>query len=139
MAYRFKIDTAVNCVFVQHFEVFEDGEDMEQLHELLNHSDYVKNMNLLRDASQTPFPDHYNLAYFRRNVNESMSRTEGKLGTGRNVAWVVNNANDFKVIHQWTAVSRLNLQVIERRPFREVAAARKWLNIPESYEIVYPS
>ena len=137
MAYRFKIDKDVNCIFVQHFDSFENGEDMAQLKELLQHPDFQPNLNLLRDLSAVAFPEHYNLDTFRENVNNSMPRSDGALGTGRSVAWVLSTANDFKIIHQWAAISRLNVKVVERHPFRDVSAAKKWLKIPESYEIVY--
>jgi hypothetical protein len=137
--YKIKIDRDVNCVFVRHYDTFESGEDLLQLNELLQHPDYEKNLNLLRDVSELSLPEDYDLDFFRKNVNESMSRTEGKLGSGRNVAWVLNNAHDFKIVHQWTAIARLNLQVIERRPFRDIRAARTWLKIPENYEIMYPN
>jgi len=138
MAYRVLIDVEINCIFVQHFDTYEIGEEIEQLKALVNHPDHTKNMGLLRDVTLTSFPERYDLEWFRQNATTTLALVDDDLGTGRRVAWVLGNGNDYKVVHQWSVIGRLNTKVIERRPFRDVAKAMKWLGIPDGYVISYP-
>ena len=139
MSYRLKIDQAVNCVFVQHFGVIEKTEIDAQMHLLIDDPSYIENMSLLRDVSLTTLPDDDNLARIKRTVvSTSMMAVDEILGRRRKVAWVLSNASDFKVIHQWSVSARLNRLVADRQPFRDVNRAMKWLGIPDDYKIDYP-
>ena len=132
------IDKAVNCVFVQHFGIYEEGEGSRQLVELAANPDHVLNMNIIRDITLTNLPDEYDLAWFQKHSDSDLADVDKYVGSGRKVAWVLGNPKDFKTVHQWCAVNRLNRYVIERLPFRSVESAMKWLEIPEGYEISYP-
>tara|TARA_B100000315_G_scaffold252452_1_gene289290 strand:- start:391 stop:804 length:414 start_codon:yes stop_codon:yes gene_type:complete len=136
MAYRVLIDEAVNCVFVQHYDTYEAGEGNEQLDTLLEEPAYKVGMDILRDITQVSLPDAYDLDWFRSSSVVG-KHAEG-LGRGRRVAWVVGNAHDFKIIHQWCAVERLNVHLAARLPFIDINRAMKWLGIPEGYVISYP-
>ena len=138
MPYRTAIDDSLNCVFVQHYDNYVVGEEMEQLSTLLQNPAYKKNMSLLRDVTRTSFPDSYNLDWFRRNASTTMALTDDDLGTNRKVAWVLGSVKDYTVVHQWSAVGRLNTKVMERRPFRDIPKALKWLGIPDGYVVTYP-
>ena len=137
MSWKTHIDPDLNCVFVQHFGTFALGEPSEQLRVLIEDPDYKVNMNLLRDVSQTYFPDTYDLSYIRRHAAPALVPIDDAIGTGRRVAWVLGNVSDYKVIHQWSVTGRLNYKVIERRPFRDVEKAMSWLGIPDGFEIPY--
>ncbi len=137
MTYRVLIDQAVNCVFVQHYGKYEAGEENAQLDGLLENPDHKPGMNILRDATLVSLPDSYNLSWFKNNPGANQ-HSEG-LGQRRRVAWVVGSANDFKLIHQFCALNRLNHAVIDRQPFREISNARIWLGIPEDYVIIHSS
>ncbi len=138
MAYRVHIDGDVNCVFVQHFGTVSSGEITEQLKFLVQDPAFNKNMNLLRDVTQTSLPENYDLEWFRRTSATIMALVDDDLGTGRKVAWVLGNVNDYKVVHQWSIVGRLYTNVMDRRPFRDVTKAMTWIGIPEGYVIPYP-
>lgn len=137
MAYRFHIDTSSNCVFVQHYDEIIDGEMTRQTQELLAHPLFVPSMNLLRDLTTTNMPEHYDLKWFVDNYRSKLAPLEQSLGHHRMVAWVLGNAKDFKTIHQFCATTRLNQNVVDRQPFRDVSRAMKWLGLPERYEISY--
>lgn len=113
-------------------------EGAEQLKLLLKHPDYRKDMNLLRDCSLVALPKEYDLDWFNKTSKEVLGQADEDLGTRRKVAWVVSNAQDFKTIHQWSVVERLNIKVSERHPFRDVRRAMTWLGLPEDYKITFP-
>ena len=138
MAYRTHIDEDLNCVFVQHFGTYEEGEEAEQLNELAETSAYKENMNLIRDITQISLPETYDLEWFRRTVKKSMALTNDALGSGRKVAWVLGNSQDFIKVHQWCGFAKQDIRVVERRPFRDVNSAKKWLRVPEEYVVPYP-
>ena len=137
MSYRVHIDGSVNCVFVQHFGTISSGEITEQLKILVQDPAFNKNMSLLRDVTQTSLPENYDLEWFRQTSATTMALVDDDLGTGRKVAWVLSSVNDYKVVHQWSVVGRLNTKVMERRPFRDITKAMNWLGIPEGYVIPY--
>ena len=83
-------------------------------------------------------PEDYDLNWFRSSVKATLDMVDRDLGTDRKIAWVLGNAHDYKVIHQWCAVERLNLNLAERKPFRDIKSAMNWLGIPDEYEIKYP-
>ncbi len=138
MAYRCYVDRSVNCVFVQHYGTYVVREGENQAAETALNPDYEKGMNYLRDVSQTVLPPEYCLEWLREHAEKALPPLERKLGTDRKVAWVLGNPHDFKIIHQWSAVNRLNRYVDERRPFRSVESAMRWLGMPKDYVINYP-
>ena len=124
MPYRVQIDNTVNCVFVQHYNSYEPDEGSEQLDALLKDPGYNPRTNILRDITQVSLPDYYDLDWFK---NSSVAHIHGEsLGMNRKVDWVVGNVEDFKKIHQWCAVGRLQLKLADRQPFREINNAMKW-------------
>ncbi len=138
MAYLYYIDKNVNCVFVQHHGEVSYDEMSDQVIELLASPDYSKGMNLLRDLTRTALHPNYNLEYFSNAAKERILAHDEALGEGRKAAWVLGNADDFKSIHQFSAIYRLNTKMIQRQPFRDVKSAMQWLGLPEDYEIKYP-
>ncbi len=138
MSYRVCIDPSVNCVFIQHYGTYEPREGIQQMELLLTRPEYVKNMDFIRDCSLVDLPEIYSLEWFSKTVKETLEPIYSELGTQRKEAWILNNAGDFKTIHQWSAVERLNAVVSEREPFRDLRRAMDWIGLPEDYEINYP-
>ena len=138
MSYRVLIDRDMNCVFVQHFDTFQIDEFQELVDELTASPDHVKGMNVLRDVSQTTLPLGYDLEYIRSTVKSRIEYLDEAIGSNRKSAWVVGNLQDYTVIHQFCVIYRLNLKIAERKPFRQIEKAMKWLGIPEDYVISYP-
>tara|TARA_B100000315_G_scaffold260808_1_gene325646 strand:+ start:7781 stop:8212 length:432 start_codon:yes stop_codon:yes gene_type:complete len=138
MPCRVLIDDNVNCVFIQHYESFTSGEGIQVLQRVLKDPAHKKDMNVLHDVTQLSLPDEYDLQWFRENVRKESTETmDINLGRGRKAAWILSNPRDFKVIHQWSVVDRLNTSVVERRPFRDIEKAKEWLEIPTGYVIDY--
>ncbi len=138
MAYRFNIDKTVNCVLAQHFGTFEVTDAANQLNALLSHDEYIPGINLLRDVSSPTLPSEYDYELYRYFSSTVMPSVYTNLGTERKVAWIISNPRDFKIVHQWCVVKRLNELVFDRRPFRSIENAMKWLEIPDGYEVSYP-
>jgi len=138
MPYRTHFDVDVNCIFVEHYDVYEEGEEIDFMQIRLGFPKHQKHINILRDVSSVALPDSYDLDWFRNNVKTAIAPYEEDFGSGRKVAWVLNNPHDYMIIHQWCTIGRLNLKVAERKPFREIGPAMKWLGLPDDYEITYP-
>ncbi len=137
MAYRLHIDRDVNCVFVQHFDTFHEDEFEEIVADFSASPAYVKGMDTLRDVSLTTLPFGYDLEHIRSIITSRIEPLDKALGPNRKSAWVLGNVQDYTVMHQFGVIYRLNLNVAERKPFRHLEKAMKWLGIPEGYVISY--
>lgn len=138
MAYQHYIDKNQNCIFVRHLGEVGTHEFEKQMTELSSLPDFEEGLHLLRDISLTKMPPGHDLTRVKNDILPGMKPIIEALGPRRMVAWVVGNPDDFKVIHQLATIYRLNLNVAERKPFRDIKKAREWLGIPEDYEIKYP-
>jgi hypothetical protein len=110
----------------------------KQVAQLVNLPNYIKGMNLLRDISVTTLPTGYDLEWIKKDYESRVKSQDQKLGSDRKAAWVVGNANDFKLIHQFCAITRLSHNIVDRQPFRNMDRAFEWLDIPEDYEFKFP-
>ncbi len=138
MAYRYLIDTSVNCVFVQHAREIGIDEIQEQMAVLVEDLAYRKDMNLLRDLSGTKLPAGYTLKRFAEYSVPKMKNLDEKLGVNRKVAWVLGSSEDFRIVHQWCVSLRLNMMVSERRPFVNLGNAKEWLGFDKNFIVDYP-
>jgi len=138
MAYRHYIDMEHQCVFIQHFGEVGAEEFAKQVADVTALPNFEKGMNLLRDLSHATLPQNYDLQLIKRELETRIKPQDEALGRNRRAAWVLGNARDFKIIHQFCAITRLNVTIVDRQPFREVGKALKWLGLPEDYEFNYP-
>ncbi|MBT3990710.1 MAG: hypothetical protein HN884_13315 [Rhodospirillaceae bacterium] len=138
MPHRIKIEHELNCVFIQHYGDVDAEEVLEQVKALGNDPNFSQGMNLLRDFSQTKLPANYGLDRFKTGYDRWIKNNDQLLGSRRKVAWVLKDKEDFITIHQFCVVTRLNNMVADRKPFRDMANARKFLEIPDEYVIEYP-
>tara|TARA_B100000315_G_scaffold254525_1_gene295795 strand:- start:6259 stop:6672 length:414 start_codon:yes stop_codon:yes gene_type:complete len=136
MAFRFYIEPALNCVFVQHFDEYTLAEGHDQLVEMLGDPNYVTRMNILRDIRSTSLPEEFNYEYFKQTRPQLVSDSEKQLGKCK-IAYVAATAKDFATAHQLSVSTRLTPDNIDRKPFRDISEARAWLDIPEDYEIKF--
>ena len=113
-----------------------DGYD--QLEKMLEDPKYVRGMNILRDSRLTPFPEEFNFKYFKYEHPALMVEVERQLGNFK-TAIVVDTVRDYTTAHQLSISTRLTPASITRKPFRNIIKARAWLDIPEGYEIIYPT
>ena len=138
MTYQHYINKEFDCVFMQHTGEIGLDDILEQTIEMTSLPDFKSGMNILRDISQTKLPSGYDVERMTKDFKTPENPIDNTLGTNRMVAWVVGNPHDFKIIHQFCALHRLNKFVTNRQPFRDIGRAKKWLDIPEDYEIVFP-
>lgn len=137
MSYEYQIDSEQNCVFVRHFGVIDVGEVQCQLEETAKDPNFRKHMNLLRDVSQATLPEGYDFERFHRINQTIMQPLDRVLGIERRVAWVLGNVKDYGTIHQFSVSARLNRLIGDRKPFRQMEKALKWLGLPGDYEIFH--
>ena len=137
MTYKYYLDTEHNCMFTQHYGEVNFDQLWEQVLEYISFPGYVAGMNLLRDFSQATIAPIYDLPAIKKVIEERPKQVDEILGNNRKVAWVLGNAKDFKIFHQYSAITRLNHAVINRQPFRKLNDALKWFGLPEDYDIPY--
>ena len=139
MAYKFYIDSKVNCVFVLHYDNFHVDDSLNQYREMIRHSDYRPNMNVLRDVLTTTLPSEFGYEFFSKKTPERYKDIEPVMGKSK-VAWVLSSGKDYAKMHQFTLTTRFApMTHITRKPFRTLEDAKKWLEIPENYNISHPS
>ena len=139
MSHQYFIDKDVNCVFVR-FEGEVDFDEMRKIMAMISDSpDHTSGMCLLRDLSAATLQIEGDFESIKGVIAARDNQVRNKLGKNRLVAWVLNNAKDYGIIHRMTALSRLDHFQITRRPFRDIAKAREFLGIPVDYEIKYLS
>ncbi len=139
MPYRLKIDAKINCAFIQHYGEVDSEEVLEQVKSLSDHPDFIPGMNMLRDFSLTQIPNEYNIERFKAGYEGWIKKNDRALGSGRKVAWVLKDKEDFITIHKFCAYTRLNSMVAAREPFRNIENALKFLDVPQDYVIEYPT
>jgi len=135
MNFRYIIDAEHNCVFIQQFGEVSFEQLWDQEVQFSADPNHIIGMNILRDFTPATIIPGYDVETIKRKARERQLLFDTLPGKNRKVAWVLSNAKDFKVFHQFCAFSRLNHHLIDRQPFRNIGDALKWLNIPEDYEI----
>ena len=138
MATRHYIDAGVNCVFIEHVGEFVRGEGPANLAEILRDPAFRPGMNFFRDSTTTSLPAEFGYEYFARTKEQSMGAIEKQIG-GVKMAWLVDGAHDFTIIHQLSVSTRLTPAGMQRRPFRSIESAFNWLDLSADYQIRYPA
>mgnify|MGYP001273517877 CR=1 FL=1 len=137
MAYKFYIDPSVNCVFVLHYGEFHVDDPIQQYKEMLEHPQYLPDMNVLRDVLTTSLPVEYGFKFFSDRTTERYKNIEPHMGDCK-VAWVLGTGKDYATMHQYNLTTRFGpLLRIERKPFRTIEDAKVWLDVPADFEINY--
>ena len=139
MAYQFYIEPTLNCVFVRHYEVFHIDDTLSQYREMVSHPAYDKNMNVLRDVTETTLPPEFGFKFFSEETPVRYKEFEITVGSSK-VAWVLGSGKDYAILHQFTLTARFKpLNHITRKPFRTIEKAKNWLDIPLEYNIDFAS
>ncbi|MDP6642840.1 MAG: hypothetical protein QGF16_02045 [Rhodospirillales bacterium] len=134
MACEFYLDLDVNCVFFRHTGPFDIDEIFQRLEDFARHPEISPGINVLRDMRESPFSEEYRFDHLYAHHLSQVRWTYNLLGRCKS-AWIAGSARDFGVIHRWVAHGRLRSVPQERRCFRDIDTARKWLEIPEDYKI----
>ncbi len=137
MTCTYYIDTSLECVFSRHIGDFVPGEAADMILSLFDDPAYKKGYNILRDSSRVELPEEHSFKFFKEAGRQQQDRIAGRLGDCR-IAWVVGSAKDYAKAHQWALTRRLSTN-ISRQAFRDIKKARAWLDIPNDYEIKYPT
>jgi len=83
-------------------------------------------------------PTEFGYEYFARTNEQSVGVIEKQIGAIK-MAWLVDGAHDFTIIHQLSVSTRLTPTGLQRRPFRSIESAFDWLQLPADYQIRYPA
>jgi|TARA_B100000315_G_C14592187_1_gene596532 hypothetical protein len=138
MPYTIFIDPAVNCVFTKLAGDFDLDNREQSLEMVLNHPDFKIGMNMLRDARDLTYPEEATFKYISEIAEEKLRKYDESFGNCR-WATVVADARSYAILHQFVITGRFNKSKVERKPFRDIEAAKEWLGIPENYEIKFRS
>jgi|GEM_PF-342982 hypothetical protein len=133
--FKTHFDIEKNCIFIQHFDLFHPDIALEQLNMMVQDPRFKSGMNILRDVSLTKLPDFLDYRWLNNNSPRRMKEIYRTMDNCR-IGWLVGNAQDYGKLHRWVA-SQLRSASVERKPFRELADALEWLDIPPDYKINY--
>jgi len=105
--------------------------------ELLDHPDRRPGMNILIDSQETPLPKDMTFKYISKLRKTEIEGEDKELGPCR-WATLVGDVFSYSKIHQFIITGRLSTTPVERKPFRDMQEAKKWLGVPDDYEIKWP-
>jgi hypothetical protein len=136
MSFTLSIDPSVNCAFIRLNEEFKFGVVEVAIEEIVNHSNYRKGMNVMRDSRTQPIPQDTPYKLLSDKLKHLMAGHDQMLGECK-LALVLGDAQSYAKAHQFIVTGRLETSPVERKPFRDIKKAFAWLGIPEDYEIKY--
>ena len=134
MSFQIFVDPDVNCTFVRYSK-FVQGEGLSAIKQIIQNSRFRHGMNILRDTRQIVLPDKLDYAWFKNDFEDIYTR-EHLLMQGSLFAWLVGSPADYAKAHSWALVTR-TMSGQNRRAFRNMDAAKDWLDIPVNYTINY--
>jgi len=134
MAWAINIDPEVNCVFFTFGGDFNINKLGDSVLNILNHPDYRRGMNILRDGRHKPIPSDVTFKTISEEAKRSQFEYDKKLGPCR-WATVVSDGQSYAKVHQFIVTGRLADNPVERKVFRDIEKAMEWLGLPEGYEI----
>jgi len=136
MAIKYQIDNSVNCIFFRQFDTI-NLEDIEQAFEVaFDDPRFQPAMNVLQDLRQCDFPDEINYSVLSTGMKEIAVKVDEQLGSGR-LALVAKDQRSYAKVHQFIVALRFEKSHVERKAFREINEAMKWLGLPENYQVKY--
>ena len=138
MDWTLHIDPAVNCAFIKRPGVYDSRDTYEVLNAMVNHPDHREDTNILYDARDLRIPTDEPFESMSESYKFITQIYSNKADTCRS-AIVVGDAQNYAKAHQYTVSGRLDKSTVERKVFRNMEKALRWLYIPEDYEIKYPA
>jgi len=113
---------------------FAFGSIAETSEARLKNPDNRPGMNVYHDVCDLYFPpdlSHEDISEGALNLIRKYDPNKGKC----QAAMVVDDGFAYAIVHQFIVVGKLNRTPIERSVFRNEDGAKKWLGLPENYEI----
>jgi hypothetical protein len=138
MAWKISVDADVNCVFIKHYGAFELADVLGTAEDIFGHPDYRAGMSILRDRSEQGITADIHYKSLAGKINDTMGMLGPRIGRCK-TAIVVGDAQNYAKVHQFTVAGRLGEYPSQRKPFRDIENALRWLGLPEGYEITYPA
>jgi len=137
MTYLVKFEPDVNCTFVKAFGVFDPVGMHEHILDIISNPSFNKGMNILRDLTERRVSPEISFKSISAAASKAHATTDQTMGPCK-FAFVVGDSIAYAKVHQFIVTGRLKTNPVERHVFRSVIDTRKWLDIPDSYELVYP-
>ena len=134
MSYTFYIEPTINCIFYKFYGAYDTSVREQSVLDAINHPDFNKEMNILSDTRNQPIPSDISFKSITDEVRQNLKIYDRMLGKCR-WATIVANAQSYAKVHQFIVTGRLGSHQVERKPFRNIEKARKWLGIPADYKI----
>ena len=138
MTWTTHIDTDANCVFTKFFGAFDIGQMRYAADEMFNDPHYRSGMHNLRDIRDQVIPSDISFKSLSDEAKKIMDAFDSRLAKCR-LAVVAGDVQSYAKVHQFIVAGRLSDSPVERKPFRDIEKALRWLDIPEGYEINYPT
>jgi hypothetical protein len=137
MVWKISIEPDVNCVFIKHYGVVEIDDIIDTAEDIFNHPDHRASMSIFHDLSDHGFQPDITYKSLAEKSKDMMRAFRSRIGQCK-AAYVVGDGQNYAKVHQFTVAGRLGDYPIERKPFRDVENALRWLDLPEGYQINYP-
>ena len=136
MAWTINIDHEVNCAFLKFDSSFKISHISESAQDIVNHPDFKTGINILRDSRELKIPSDITFKSLSEESLRIINEINQKMGECK-AAVVVGDSQSYAKFHQFIVTGRLTTNPVERKVFRDIAAAREWLDIPPDYEIKF--
>lgn len=138
MPYEHHLEPDINTAFVFLYGEIQRDDFKTYLTELLTDPRYKPGTNIFRDTRFGVLPEEWNYNWFRAQSPRRLGEFWDQMGRCK-MAWLAMNGQNFITAHQATLTNHLPGQSsIFRQAFRDVNEARRWLDIPDDYQINFP-
>ncbi len=138
MPVRYLISSDYNCVFMEYIGTFRFDEGIEGFERLFKDPKYQQSMNICWDLRPSTIPVELVYPEIRTEGRIAASQIDEKLSHCL-FAMIAKNGSDYAKVHQFIVALRFENSPVERKAFRDFGQALKWINVPENYEINFPS
>ncbi|MAF48574.1 MAG: hypothetical protein CMM10_09935 [Rhodospirillaceae bacterium] len=128
MAYEYEFDRVRNYALFVHEDELDFADVVAGFKRLFAEPEFEAGVNVLRDMSGSFFPENIAYDYLENMYANEKGWIEDSLGDCR-VAWVVGSPEDFAVLHRWLVRDRLSTVPQDRKTFRRLEDARRWLGL----------
>ena len=137
MAFTYYMDPDINCAVFKFYGAYEMEDTLKAAQCAINDPAFKVGMNFLRDNREQPIPSEVTFKYMSDTAKGMIAEFDKVVGNCK-TAIVVADAVSYAKIHQFIVTGRLSDKVVNRKAFRDMGKAMKWLDIPEDYEFSYP-
>lgn len=130
--FEFKIDKAVNCIFIRHYGFVDLASILDRGNAILNHEDYQAGLNRITDYTDTETDLNSDDIRF---ITENISSRLAVSGTYKE-AVIVNDLLSFglvRVFHTLSDVNANEYEIFSHEFPNNLEKMKNWLGLPTDF------